>query len=67
MELNMPGWMVSPLSLNNHITAPQHNAAKRENLVASGGMGFTEEEEGDLVEYGAFARGRNDATTREQT
>lgn len=46
----MPGWIDSPLSLNSHMTAPQHNAAKRENLVASGGMGFTEEEDSDLVE-----------------
>lgn len=63
----MPGWMDSPFSLNSHMIAPQQNAANRENLVASGGMGLTEEEEDDFVEYGEFARGRNDATTREQT
>ena len=67
MELNMPGWMVSPLSVNSHMTAPQHSAAKTENLVASGGTGLTEEDDVYLAEYGAFARGMNDATTREHT
>ena len=65
MELNMPGWIVSPRSLKSHMTAPQHSAAKMENCVASGGRGLP----GAAVvfEYGVFARARKEATTREQT
>lgn len=67
MELNIPGCIVSPLSLNSHITAPQHSAAKMENLRASGGMGRTAEFAVEDMAYGVDARGINDATTREQT
>lgn len=41
MELNMPGWMVSPLSLNSHITAPHERAANTVKYRELGGTGFT--------------------------
>ncbi len=65
MELNMPGWIVSPRSLKSHMTAPQHSAAKMENCVASGGSGLPGA--ALVFEYGVFARARKEATTREQT
>ena len=61
----MPGWIVSPRSLNSHITAPQQTAAKMENWRASGGSGLPGA--AGAFEYGVFARARKDATTREQT
>lgn len=65
MELNMPGWMVSPRSLNSHITPPQQRAAKMENCVESGGRGLPDP--GAELGYGDFARAMKDATTREHT
>ena len=65
MELNMPGWIVSPLSWKSHITAPQQRAAKIENCLASGGKGLPDA--GAAPEYEVFARAMNDATTREHT
>ena len=65
IELNMPGWIVSPRSWKSHITAPQTTAAKMENCRASGGSGRPGA--GVVFEYGVLARERNDATTREQT
>ena len=59
----MPGWMVSPLFSNNHITAPQTNAANMEKYLESGGMGFVAAV-GDCAL--GVARGMNDAITREQ-
>ena len=67
MELNIPGWIVSPRSWNSHMTAPQHTAAKTEKYLASGGTGFTAEDAVDVMLYGEGARGMKDATTREQT
>lgn len=67
MELNMPGWIVSPRSLKSHITAPQQTAAKMEKYRALGGTGFTGDEAVDDMLYGDGARGMRDATTREQT
>ena len=66
MELNMPGWIVSPLSWKSHITAPQQRAAKIENCLESGGSGLPAALPGPL-EYGVLARARKEATTREQT
>lgn len=43
MELNMPGWMVSPLFWKSHMTEPHARAAKREKYRESGGTGFTAE------------------------
>lgn len=43
IELNMPGCIVSPRCLNNHITAPQDNAANTVKYRPSGGCGFTAE------------------------
>jgi hypothetical protein len=40
IELNMPGWMVSPLFWKSHMTAPHERAAKNEKSRASGGMGL---------------------------
>lgn len=65
MELNMPGWIVSPRSLNNHITAPQQTAANMENWRESGGTGLPGA--AGEFEYGDFARARKEDTTREQT
>ena len=61
----MPGWIVSPRSLNSHITAPQQIAAKMENWRELGGRGRP----GAVgeFEYGDFARSRKEDTTRAQT
>jgi hypothetical protein len=67
MELNIPGWIVSPRSLNSHMTAPQQTAANTEKYLESGGTGLTAEDAVDDMLYGAGARGMKDATTREQT
>lgn len=67
MELNIPGWIVSPRSWNSHITAPQHTAAKTEKYFAFGGTGLTADEAVEDMLYGVGARGMNDATTREHT
>ena len=68
MELNIPGWMVSPRSLNNHMTAAHDRAAKTVKYRASGGIGFTDEWEGlEDVEYGVLERGIKEARTRETT
>ena len=59
----MPGWIVSPLCSNNHITQPHIRAAKTEKYRESGGTGFT----AAVVRCGLrVARGINDAITREQ-
>lgn len=47
IELNMPGWIVSPLFSNSHITNPQEIAAKAVKYRESGGMGFTPDVEED--------------------
>lgn len=47
IELNMPGWIVSPLFSNSHITSPQEIAAKAVKYRESGGMGFTPDVEED--------------------
>jgi hypothetical protein len=47
------------------MTAPQQTAAKTENARDSGTMGLTSASE--FVGGAAFARGRKEATTREQT
>lgn len=41
MELNMPGWIVSPRWRNKYMTAPHDSAAKRVKYRESGGWGFT--------------------------
>lgn len=59
----MPGWIVSPLFSNSHMTAPQTNAAKTEKYLESGGIGLaTPDADGGFEP----ARGMNDAITREQ-
>ncbi len=67
MELNIPGWMVSPRWRKRYITAPQESAAKTVKYRASGGMGFTAEVAGLDAEVGCVARGRKDARTLEMT
>ena len=67
MELNIPGWIVSPLLVKSHMTAPQHTAANTEKWRAFGGTGFTADEAVEAIEYGEVDRGMKDATTREQT
>ena len=70
MELNIPGWMVSPRWRKRYITAPQESAAKTVKYRASGGMGFTAELarlDADVALYGCVARGRKDARTLEMT
>jgi len=70
MELNMPGWMVSPLFWKSHKAEPHARAAKREKYCESGGTGFTgelaNEDRGDIW-YGEEARGMKDETTRDTT
>ena len=41
IELNIPGWMVSPRCSKSHMTAPHENAAKSVNAFESGGRGLT--------------------------
>ena len=67
MELNMPGWMVSPCSLKRYMTAPQQSAAKTEKYFALGGTGLAGDPTIEEMLYGALDRGINDATTLEQT
>lgn len=59
----MPGWMVSPLCSNNHITVPQTIAANTEKYLESGGIGLVTAVGGCGL---GVARGMNDAITREQ-
>lgn len=70
MELNMPGWIVSPLFWKSHMTEPHARAAKREKYRESGGTGFTvelaNEDWGDVL-YGEEARGMKAETTRDTT
>jgi len=49
------------------MTAPHDSAANAENNLASGGVGLFELVGRELLEGDDFARGRNDATTLEQT
>lgn len=65
MELNIPACSVSPRSRKRNMTRPQQTAANAENVLDSGGIGLTTAPE-PLAGEGK-ARGRNDATTREQT
>lgn len=67
MELNIPGWILSPLLLKSHMTAPQQMAANMEKCLAFGGTGFTPDGGDEDVEYGEDALGMNDAMTLEQT
>lgn len=68
MELNMPGWIVCPRWLYNHITAPQDNAANRVKYLESGGSGFPAEPgDGADEPRGVCARGRKEETTRDTT
>lgn len=70
IELNIPGWMVSPRCWNSHITAPHERAANTVKYLECGGIGFTAEvasaDCGDVL-YGDEDRGMKDATTRETT
>lgn len=63
----MPGWRVSSLNRNNHITVAHESAANAVKSGADGGMGL-------FVPFGPFfegsigvARGRKEAITRETT
>ena len=70
LELNMPGWIVSPRWRKSHITAPQETAAKTVKYRESGGNGLVPgPESADWGEelYGVPARGINEATTRDTT
>lgn len=65
----MPGWILWPRFLNNHITAPHANAANTEKCRESGGTGRARVDpsgEG-AFEYGVPARGKNAAITLETT
>lgn len=70
MELNIPGWIVSPLCRKSHITAPHETAANMVKYFESGGSGFTGDPAsadcGEVL-YGDVARGMKEATTRETT
>lgn len=66
MLLYMPGWIVSPLCSNNHITKPHESAAKAPKYRESGGNG-REGEPGGGGGREDGPRGIKDATTREHT